>query len=218
MCVCVVHRFFPLTTQNVDTSWRGSSVLVAPPMPRCCSTHWTWTGCHTGGQTCRGSARTSAAISITPAGDTYQVITPLKVTMDVTLTTACVVTWRTCKQAYIQKQNKSKNTLKRYLCATHLKQSVLLQIVRKGFNYLDCACICRPGRNLDLCKKGCISSLVCEDLFFEVLTHLTSPPIAVEPVLLFAHCLASNFTDACQCIILILSLQTEEQIRLWVNT
>lgn len=43
-------------------------------------------------------------------------------------------------------------------------------------------CTCRTGRFLDLCKKWCVSSLVCEYLFIQLLPHLTSPPFVAELV------------------------------------
>ena len=59
-----------------------------------------------------------------------------------------------------------------------------------GFiSHWDSACPCRSGRFLDICKKWCVSSLVGEYLFIQLLPHLTSPPFVAElvsPVCLLA--------------------------------
>lgn len=161
----MVSRFSPPTTPNVDVSWRRSSVLAAPPMPRCCSTPWTWIRCHTGSQTCRGYARTSAASSTTPAGGTYQVIRQ-------TVTTTLML--------------KSRHTCS-FQSLVHLKWNWhvwlwWIKIHCRLHSHWDSACTCRTGRFLDLCKKWCVSSLVCEYLFIQLLPHLTSPPFVAELV------------------------------------
>lgn len=118
--VCVVSRFSPPTTPNADVSWRRSSVLTAPPTPRCCSTPRTWIRCHTGSQTCRDSARTSAASSTTPAGGTYQVITQMIMTMGAVWITAPVRLPGDSEQTWTHEWRKQAHAvLSRYsLCRT----------------------------------------------------------------------------------------------------
>lgn len=186
----MVPRFSPPTTQNVDVSWRRSSVLAAPPTPRCCSTRRTWIRCHTGSRTCRDFARTSAANSITPAGGTYQVITPILMTMNVTWTFT-VVFLCPCPLGYLA------------ICQEYLQQiEELILIARAYFNlqfilkfkwhtwwwwwwwwirihsrsHFSLRLSLHMYKWQVLGLMWCVSSLVGEYLFIQVLPHVTSSP------------------------------------------
>lgn len=108
-----VSRFSPPTTLNVDISWKRSNAPAAPPTPRCCSTPWTRIRCHTGSQTCRGSARTSATSSTTPAGGTYQVITHMIITIicDLNYSPCEVLWWYVSKHIHVNKGRESRHLL-----------------------------------------------------------------------------------------------------------
>lgn len=111
-------------------------------------------------------------------------------TVSVTWITArvCVVTWW-----YASKHMKRAGDVR--MCLARSVQSPVhfesktdtcdcdgLKFTAGLISHWDSGCTCRTGRFLDLCKKWCVSSLVCEYLFIQLLPHLTSPPFVAELV------------------------------------
>lgn len=100
---------------------------------------------------------------------------------------SCAVTW--WQQANMHMNGGSRRTLYFLItvCRTFWNETDTCDWEKWNFTsgfifHWDSACTCRTGRFLDLCKKWCVSSLVCEYLFIQLLPHLTSPPFVAELV------------------------------------